>query len=340
MKTNDFAYQLSRYFTVYLAGQRNLSPNTIASYRDTFSKLLRFFTEQGIAPEKLNFPQITREKIENFLTWLEASQGCSIATRNHRLSALKSFFRYVQIVCPEYLALCGAILNDIHIKKSPKPVIFYLSKSGITLLLAQPNVKTSDGRRDLTMLSLLYDSGARVQELCDLTVQNLRLDTPATVILTGKGRKSRCVPLSAPNAAILRKYLKERKLDRPECLHDPVFTNRQNDKLTRGGVSYILTKYVHMANDAQPNTLPKSLTPHCLRHSKAMHMLEAGSNLIYIRDFLGHEDVETTQVYAKANPESKRAALEKVYSDAVDAPTLPDWNADPTLMSFLKGIGV
>lgn len=337
MNNRDFAYQLSRYFSLYLPGQRNLSTNTITSYRDSFSKLLRFFSEQGVTPEKLSFQHMSREKIEDFLAWLESSQGCSIATRNQRLAAIKSFFRYVQIVCPEQLSLSGAILNDIRMKKSPKPVISYLSKEGIALLLAQPKLDAQDGRRDLAMLSLLYDTGARVQELCDLTVQNLCLTAPATVTLTGKGQKSRCVPLSAPNAAILRKYLAERGLDRPERLHDFVFTNRQRGKLTRGGVSYILKKYVCSANTAQPNVLPQRLTPHCLRHSKAMHMLEAGSNLIYIRDFLGHEDMETTQVYAKANPEVKRIALEKVYASA-DAPELPDWNADPSLISFLKGL--
>lgn len=339
MNTHDFAYQLSRYFTVYLAGQRNLSPNTIVAYRDTFSKLLQFFSEHGVAPEKLNFQHMSREKIEAFLDWLESCQGCSIATRNHRLSAVRSFFRYVQIVCPDQLLLSATILNDIRIKKAPKPVISYLSKAGIALLLAQPNLKAPDGRRDLAMLSLLYDTGARVQELCDLVVQNLHLLAPATVTLTGKGRKSRYVPLSSPNAAILRKYLSERELDRPARLHDFVFTNRQGGKLTRGGVSYILKKHVRSANATEPNVLPDTLTPHGLRHSKAMHMLEAGCNLIYIRDFLGHEDVETTQIYAKTNPEVKRIALEKVFADA-DAPELPDWNADPSLVSFLKGLVV
>lgn len=337
MKTNDFAYHLSRYFTTYLAGQRNLSANTIAAYRDTFSKFLKYFTEQGIPPEKLNFTHITREKVEDFLTWLEVSQGCGIATRNHRLAGIKSFLKYVQIVCPDYLLLCGQIINYIHSKKSPKPVIQYLDKSGISLLLAQPDTSTADGRRDLAMLSLLYDAGARVQELCNLTPQNLRLDAPPTVALTGKGNKSRFVPLSSQNAQILRKYLKERRLDHPEHMHDPVFSNRQGGKLTRGGVSYILAKYVRQANTANQNALPSSLTPHCLRHSKAMHLLESGSNLIYIRDFLGHEGIETTQIYAKANPEVKRASLEKVYH-APDATELPDWNNDPTLISFLKGL--
>lgn len=338
MKTNDFAYHLSRYFTTYLVGQRNLSTNTIAAYRDTFSKFLRFFAEQGIPPEKLNFTHITREKVEDFLTWLEESQGCGIATRNHRLAGIKSFFKYIQVVCPDYLLLCGQIINDIQSKKSPKPVIQYLDKNGISMLLSQPDTSTASGRRDLAMLSLLYDAGARVQELCDLTPQYLRLNAPPTVTLTGKGNKSRFVPLSAQNTQILRKYMKERSLDLPSNIYEHLFTNRQGGKLSRGGVSYILAKYIQQANAASENAISLSITPHCLRHSKAMHLLESGSNLIYIRDFLGHEEIDTTQIYAKANPEVKRAALEKVY-DAPNAPQLPDWNDDPSLIGFLKGLG-
>jgi len=338
MKTNDFAYYLNRYLTTYAIGQRNLSENTVMAYRDTFSKFLQFFDEQGIAPEKLNFSHITREKAEDFLTWIEVSQGCGISTRNHRLAGLKSFFRYIQIVCPEQLLLCGQIINDIHSKKSPKPVIQYLSKDGISLLLAQPDLTKSDERRDLAMLSLLYDAGARVSEIRNLTPQSLRLAGAPTVTLIGKGNKARFVPISSKNAKILRQYVKERKLDMLENMHNPLFSNRLGGKLSRGGISYILDKYIQRANSVTPNAVPTSITPHCLRHSKAMHLLESGCNLIYIRDFLDHEDIETTQIYAKANPEVKRAALESVYT-APDAPELPDWNNDTTLISFLKGLG-
>ncbi len=321
-----------------LVGRRGLSTNTVSAYRDTFSKLLQFFKEQGVEPEHLNFSHITREKVEDFLSWLEVSQGCGTATQNHRLAGIKSFMKYVQAVCPDHLDLCSQIITGIRRKKSPKPVIQYLNKKAIALLFAQPDLSTADGRRDLAMLSLLYDAGARVQEICDLTAQNLRLESPPTVTLTGKGKKSRFVPLSRQNADILRKYLKERGLDRPERMYDSIFTNRQGGKFTRGGVAYILSKYIRQANASSPNAIPLSITPHCIRHSKAMHLLESGSNLIYIRDFLGHEELETTQIYAKANPEVKRAELERVYT-APDAPQMPDWNDDMSLMGYLKGLG-
>ena len=240
----------------------------------------------------------------------------------------------MQIVCPDQLLLCGEIINGIHSKKSPKPVIQYLDKNGITLLLAQPDLSTIYGRRDLAILVLLYDAGARVQELCDLTQQNLRLDGLPTVTLTGKGNKSRFVPLSTQTAQILRKYTKEQRFKPPNHMEQPLFANRQGQKLTRGGVSWILDKYVKKANESTPLALPPTLTPHCLRHSKAMHLLESGSNLIYIRDFLGHEEVNTTQIYAKANPEVKRAALEKVYQSP-DMPQLSNWNNDPILLNVV-----
>ena len=334
----DFAHCLTNYFTTFLPGHLNVSKNTISSYRDTFSKLLVFYkTQRRVPPEKLSFSHLSRNAIEDFLLWLENDCGCGISTRNQRLAALRSFFRYVQVECPERLALCQEIAA-IRTKKHEKPVIQYLNREEIRLLLAQPDTSLRDGRRDLAILSLLYDSAARVQELCDLTAGNVRAVSPPTLRLMGKGRKARFVPLSEKNAAILTNYISERGLDNPLRHNDPLFSNRQGVKLTRSGVSYILKKYVDQVNAARPNTLPASLTPHCLRHSKAMHLLESGVNLIYIRDFLGHVDVATTQVYAKANPETKRTAIENAYKD-IGSPPPPSWNSDPNLMSFLKSLG-
>jgi len=332
----DFAYHLTKFFSRYLPGQINASKHTIASYSQTFSKLLTFIKEvQLISPEKLKFGNFSRKTIEDFLLWLEVDGQCSISTRNQRLAAIKSFFRYVQVESPEQLLLCQSIIS-IKSKKRPKPVINYLTGNATKQLLAQPDTTDYNGRRDLAILSLLYDSAARVSEICDLTVGNLRLTNPAVVRLTGKHRKTREIPLSAPTVEILQKYMHERKLNTPNHLEKPLFTNRQGGKLTRGGISYILSKYANRVNANLPNTLPP-LTPHCMRHSKAMHMLESGINLIYIRDFLGHEDIDTTQMYAKANPETKRIAITAAYSNDM-SPQMPDWNDDPNLMGFLKGL--
>lgn len=334
MKNNDFAYYLTRFLQTYLPGSRNVSVNTIHSYRDTFTKLLVYFRDEcSLQPEKITFLQLDRKAIEGFLSYLENVQGCSISTRNQRLAAIKSFFRYVEVECPELLLQSQTILS-IKNKKHEKPVIDYLTGKEITLLLEQPDSSTSKGRRDLALLSLMYDSAARVQEICDLKVSNIRLLSPAVVRLYGKGRKAREVPLSTSCVEILRRYMEENRLTQKEMSETPLFFNNQKAKLSRSGVSYILAKYVSMANENGGNISSK-ITPHCLRHSKAMHMVEANINLIYIRDFLGHESIETTQVYAKANPEAKRKAIEKMESNSPKA-SMPDWNDNPDLMEFLR----
>ena len=338
MKNYDFAYHITNFLTVYMPRQRGASQNTILSYRDTFSNLLRFCQEErGIAPEKLRFDKIDAKMIQDFMLWLESSQGASASTRNQRLAAIRSFFRYLQIEAPEHLLLATSVLAIQKARKS-KPVIKYLTHDQTQALFACPDASDWNERRDLALLYLLYDSAARVQEICDVTIGDLHLESPATVRLTGKGKKTRIIPLSVTVAALLTQYMTERELNAPGKATQPLFANRQNKKLTRGGVSYILGKYVDRANENNENAVPDDLTPHCLRHSKSMHMLESGVNLIYIRDFLGHEDVKTTQVYAKANPELKREAILKAHADDT-APQLPAWQNNPGLMKFLKSLG-
>jgi len=336
MTNHSFAHLLTKFFSNYLPGHRNVSKNTIYSYRDTFSKLFAFFRDvQHVSPEKLSFASFSRTAIEDFLIWLENDCGNGISTRNQRLTALRSFFHFVQVECPEHLLLCKDILDNTRHKKCAKPVIQYLNKTQLTRLLSQPDTSSSDGRRDLAILSVLYDSAARVQELCDLTVGSVRTEPPVTLTLIGKGRKSRYLSLTEKSEAILLGYMAENGLCDPNRKYEPLFKNRQGNKLTRGGISYILKKYVDKANRDNVDSIPSKLTPHCMRHSKAMHMLEAGINIVYIRDFLDHEDLVTTQVYAKANPEVKRAALESAYRDE-HTPPAPSWNDDPSLIMFLK----
>lgn len=333
MKKDDFAYYLSKFFQSYLTGIRNVSENTIHSYRDTFTKLLVYFRDVcGIPPEKMCFSCLNRESTENFLAYLENEQKCSISTRNQRLAAIKSFCRFLQVERPDLLMQCQRILS-IQNKKHTKPVISYLTVDKTKMLLEQPDTITQKGRRDLALLSLMYDSAARVQEICDLKVSDVRLKSLAVVRLYGKGRKVREVPLDTPCADILRRYMEENKLNQTIMSDMPLFFNNRMRKLSRSGVSYILKKYIDMVN-SNSIIIPKKITPHCLRHSKAMHMVEAGINLIYIRDFLGHESIETTQVYAKANPEARRNALKKAAPNSL-VPSLPDWNDNPDLMKFL-----
>jgi len=334
MKPTDFAQCLTSYLASYLPGQRNVSAHTIKSYRDTFSLFLRYCRETGgIAVERLTLQQIDAALIEQFLDWLEQDRGNSIATRNQRLAALHAFFRYVQVEAPERLIACQRILA-IPFKRHAKTPVRHLAADGLQAILAQPDLGTPDGRRDLVLLCVLYDTGARVQELIDLTVRDVRLVAPAVVQLTGKGRKGRHVPLMTRTVTLLETYLTERRLITPSQLDHPLFYNRQRRKLTRAGVTYILNKYVEHAR-AQGATLPDTVTPHVLRHSKAMHLLQANVNLIYIRDLLGHADVKTTEIYARADTEMKRAALEKVHQEAI--PTgMPSWQDDDSLLTWLR----
>ena len=336
MKSNDFSYYTSRFFQSYLPGTRNVSRNTILSYRDTFKILLTFMRDcKSKTPDKVSFKDLDHTTIEEFLTYLENDLQCSASTRNQRLAALKSFFRFVQVERPDLLAECQSILT-IKNKKSPKPVMDYLSGQETELLFKHPDTTTPKGRRDLALLTLMYDSAARVQEICDLKINSVSLTVPAVIRLYGKGRKTRNVPLDAPCVEILRKYMKENRLQHSEMSNTPLFFNSRKEKLSRSGVGYILSKYVEKANE-NGGHISEKISPHCLRHSKAMHMVEAGINLIYIRDFLGHESIETTQVYAKANPEIRRKAIEKMESKTASL-SMSDWNENPDIMSFLHSL--
>lgn len=338
MKKRDFAFYLTNFLESFLPGQKGLSENTILSYRDTFVLFLRFCRDsKGIKPEKLCFNNITKKLIEDYLVWLETEKRSSISTRNQRLAAIRSFFKYVQVEEPEYLLLCQSVIA-INVKKHPKPLVNYLSHDGIQAVLAQPNLLTREGRRDLAILSLLYDSGARVQELCDLKVGCLNLSSLPTVTLTGKGGKSRCLPLSSRNSEILQKYLAENAINLEMDKTRYLFLSNRQKQFTRSGIRYILEKYVALACNLSPQYIPKKVTPHCIRHSKAMHLLQSGADLIYIRDFLGHEDIKTTQVYAKADPEMKRKALLMGFEDS-NLPQMPSWKENLGLMEKLMNLG-
>jgi len=333
MKTTDFAECLSTFLTMYLPGQRGVSENTIKSYRDAFKLILSFTEEQYHIPaERLTLEKFNSDFVEDFLTWLEKEKGNSISTRNQRLAAIHAFIKYIKLKKPEYLYQNQKIL-DISSLKKPEPGFSYLMPDYVAVVIAQTNRSCQFGRRDAVLLSLLYDSAARVQELCDLCVRNVRIDKPYTVTLTGKGNKTRSVPISSNTTEILKTYMAENRLLLSEKQDFPLFFNHQRHKLTRAGITYILKKYCDMARVDHP-LIPKLISPHILRHSRAMHMLQAGINLIYIRDFLGHAHVTTTEIYAKADTEMKRAALEKV--NICLETNLPDWAQDKTLMVMLQ----
>jgi site-specific recombinase XerD len=336
MKPTNFSIYVTNFLTHYLAAQRNLSPNTVKAYRDVFSLLLRFCRDvRGIPLEKLRLEQIDVSLVEAFLDHLETERKSSPRTRNHRLATLHAFFRYVQAEEPAHMVQCQRILA-IPLRRHVRPTVGYLSKDELAEILAQPDMRTLEGRRDAVLLSVLYDTGARVQELIDLSVGDVRLDSPAQLRLMGKGRKMRAVPLMDNTIPLVRDHLQENRLDRPEQFDKPVFQNARGQRLSRSGIRYILQKYLGRARSKLPS-LNRRVSPHTLRHAKGMHLLQSGISLDMIRDFLGHVDAKTTQIYARANLEMKRSALEKV-TDPSPVRTIPVWQQNKDLLDWLRSL--
>ncbi len=336
MKPTDFAKALSHYLGAYLPGQRNASPNTIKSYRDTFKLFLTYCKQEGkLSAERLCLKDIDKTRILGFLGWLEKDRNNSVSTRNQRLACIHGFYRYMQLEDPIGLLSYQKILS-IPMKKTQTSIINHLTPDALKLILAQPDTSKAKGRRDLTLLCVLYDSGARVQELADLRVGDVRLDPPPILTLTGKGRKKRQVPIMSNTEALLKQYMAEAFPTQDRMQGQPLFCNPQRRKITRAGISYILRKYVSQAR-SKSQIIPSKVTPHVIRHTKAMILHKAGVNLIYIRDFLGHVDIETTEIYARADTEMKRKALEKAYPELIDT-NLPLWQKDEALLTWLNSL--
>jgi len=335
MKPTDFSYYLSAFLMKFLPGEVGASKNTIESYRDTFILFLKFLKEEkGIAANNLTLNMISKKSVVDYLDWIEEARQCSTSTRNVRLAALHSFFKYLQYENPDNLLEWQQILL-IRVKKTEKKTMTYLTLDGIKLLLEMPDQNTVNGRRDLALLTLIYDTGARVQEVIDLTPSMVRFDTPYTIKLIGKGEKARIVPLMGPTMQILKRYMEEQNLFNKSSNLSPLFFNKRKEKLTRSGINYILAKYKNQASKINTALIPEVFTCHSLRHSKAMHLLQAGVNLVYIRDILGHSSVQVTEVYAKADSKQKREAIEKAYTDVLHSEE-PVWQQDDNLLTWLK----
>lgn len=338
MKQTDFAKTLARYLTNFLPGQRNVSPHTISSYRDTFKQFLLFMQEKKqVRMEKISFATVTAPSVTDFLQWLETSREVSISTRNQRLAAIHSFFRFAQTENPEILFESQRILG-IPFKKKQQPTIPHLTLDQLANLFEQPNPLMKKGRRDLALMVVLYDAGARVQELIDLKVCDVRLAQPATITLTGKGNKKRNIPMMTKTRSLLEGYMTENHLFENGRQQSPLFFNSRYQAFTRPGIAYILSKYLEQAKRSYKNEgFPDHIHPHMLRHSKALHLLESGVNLIYIRDLLGHVSVTTTEIYLKFDTELKRKALEAAYPQ-VTSPDIPAWEENGDMLQWLQNL--
>lgn len=314
--------------------QLNLSANTVKSYRDVFTLLLRYCRDQrGLAIERFDMDQFNADVVDGFLKHLEADRGCRISTRNQRLAAINAFVRFLQVEEPARMLQWQQVLA-IPVKRTERKTPVYLEAQELQALLEHVDIRTPAGHRSMMLLSVLYDTGARVQEIADLCIRDVRLDHPPQVRLTGKGRKTRVVPLMQNTAELLRIYIDQNRLREKPLFDQPLFVNRQGHPYTRSGITYMVHKYAAAARSAIP-TLPPQVSPHVFRHSKAMHMLQGGVPLIIIRDFLGHTDVKTSEIYARVDLDAKRKAMESLAPNTHSC-AVPSWTDDAALMEWLK----
>lgn len=330
--STDFAQLVTGFLTDYLPLQRNYSKNTVLSYKDTLKLFAVFLTEQkNIRLNRFSMKDFDRPLIVEYLEWLR-KRGAGISTANQRLAAIKAFADYAGVQCIEYLAPLQSI-QGIKAKKAAAREITHLSVEQMSKLINLPDINTDTGLRHRVVLTLLYDSGCRVQELCDLMLRDINTGMLPTVRLHGKGDKYRTVTISANTATLVAEYMKRQR--NTAAADQPLVTNRGKGKITRDGVNYIIQKYAAEIRKTDL-TFPKKLHAHGFRHSKAMHMLAAGVNIVYIRDFLGHEDISTTMIYSRADNRLKNEAINKLAPKVTEETEFSDWTKDQDLLSFLN----
>jgi integrase/recombinase XerD len=296
---------LEAFFTERLISQRQASPHTVAAYRDTFCLLLRFVREMtGKTPSELDLVDLDAPLIGEFLAHLEAGRGASVRTRNARLTAVRSLFRFAEFRHPEHAALIQRVLA-MPSKRFDRGLVTFLTASEVDALLHSPDRSTWIGRRDHALLLVALQSGLRVSELTGLTCGDVELRTGAHLRCRGKGRKHRATPISGPTVAVLRAWLAERGGEPA----DPLFPGPSGVALSRDAVRRLLARHVTTAANACPSLAAKRISPHVLRHSCAMSLLQAGVDTSVIALWLGHEDIRTTQIYLHADLRMKERAL-------------------------------
>lgn len=334
MSNKTFQYYLSKFLQEEMITNKNLSKNTVASYADTYKLFLIYMQEKkSVSANYVTLENLNRNTVYEFLNWLESDRKVSITTRNIRLAAIHSFVKYLQIEDPAHIYEYQKILS-IKKKKFCSKEVMWLTKNQIKILLSVIDDKKFMGLRDKTLLTLLYDAALRVDELICLKYNDVHFSNQTIIKVLGKGSKSRTIPLMGHTAELLKKYIKEFDIQTKKNKgYETLFFNRSGDNLTRAGIAYIINKYVDLANKNNAN-ITINVHPHVFRHSKAVHLLEAGIELIYIRDFLGHSSVKTTEIYAKVCNESKLQALQNVYENIIDKND-KDWTQNDDLMCFL-----
>ena len=337
MKQTNFAKYLTQFMVNYLVGERGYSRHTVSAYRDSLILFLLYMRQiHELGAEHIDFKHITRDRVIGFLDWLESERGCSVSTRNARLAALHSFFRFLTYKYPDNIGEWQGILS-VKVKKSPVHSVVYLTPDGIKLLLDQPDTSKKKGRRDQVLMSLMFECAGRVQEIADLVPAMVNFGKPALLRIKGKGNKTRLVPLCQQVSLLLKSYMQENGLLQNKATDYPLFGNGRGDKLTRMGITAIIRKYSEIARSIDPALIPAGVSPHALRHSKAMLLQQNEVNIIAIRDFMGHSSVTTTEIYARIDNKLQREALEK--TSLVPESSEPPWQSNKGLLSWLESLG-
>ncbi len=344
MGNDDRFFRYVRGFlTVFLPKNKCYSANTTKAYRDTLNLFRKFLSEEkGIPFTKINFGRINHELIYEFLAWLQNARHCGASTKNLRLAALKSFFHYCAMEDSTLMAIYMNVL-DVSPQRLVRNRVEYMSETALKTILEQPNPKTRRGLRDRFFMILMYDTGARIQEILDLKLKDLHLNDPTPCIyLTGKGNKTRAVPLMDKTIAHLNEYLKIFHLDGfKENDHYLFYTTikGQTGKMSEDNVSCFLKRYAKLAHQGC-SEVPLQMHAHLFRHTRAMHLYQSGIPLSYIKDFLGHVSVNTTDIYAFADTSMMRAALEKIikWDDKNSSEEGPVWQDNEDLILKLCGL--
>ena len=328
--TPGFPTLLQEFFQ-RLVTERGVSAHTIASYRDTFQLLLGYAQERtGRPPSALTLEDLDTSLVLAFLDHLENVRGNSPRTRNLRLTAIRSFMRHASLRAPTALPVAQRVLA-ISPKRFDKPALGYLTREEVTALLDAPDPNSWSGRRDAVLLAVLYNTGARVSELAGLRISDLLLDRQLAVQLKGKGRKQRVVPLWKRTAKQLRAWLPQIE----QSPHAPVFPNRAGKPITRSGIEHRLSLAVTTASKRCPSLAARRISPHTLRHTTAMHLLQSGVDISVIALWLGHEDTATTHIYLEADLAMKQAALKRLHEPALRPLT---YKAPDRLLMFLEAL--
>lgn len=334
MTTANLSSLISAFFVTHLAAERNVSPHTTLAYRDGLKLLLRFAADfHGRPVSRLRLEELTPSVLLAFLTHLESARRNSCRTRNARLAGIHSFFRYVLSCEPAYASLCQRVLA-IPLKKTMRRVLGYFSAEEMAHLLAQVDRSTSEGERDYVLMALLYDTGARIQEILDLKPRDFRLTSPMFVQVTGKGRKQRLCPLLPQTSRLVAGFLAGQHP--PLEVDRPLFRNRGGQPLTRHGANYLFNKYLAFARKTMPQLKRLDVSLHTIRHTKAIHLLQSGVPLISIKDILGHAHLKSTEVYVYTDLEMKRKALE--LSGSPSEPLSPRAEISPDILSWLESL--